>query len=720
MSASVSFDYQTTTTGTRPNGYNPVFHKVRRVVRAGATPTTYTIDTDWVVVQLDTPAQGLGIAPRPLRSSAPMVGEAIFAVHHPHGAVKKFARSTLTTGNVHSVFGFDFAGGSSGSALFDANGAIIGATLSQGPLSGPCEVGYTPARKVLDTLATPPPPVKPFDVVMVADRSGSMSSVGFGTTWTKMHHAAEAGAMFVSLVRQSAGDRLGLVSFSSSASSPPDAAMTPVNPPSKSALNAKLASLTPGGSTSIGDGLRVARDMLAGTSNDPAILLLTDGLQNTQPWISAIEPTLGDTKIFAIGFGNDADLDGPLLTRLAREHGGIYVRAADGLSLKKYFSLCFGNIFESGLLADPVTKIAAGDWRDEPMKIGICDEEQITVVLGWDDPVGALVPSLIAPDGLIVDLNTAGCDVDRGRTWSYLRVPLPQGSNREGTWVVVVEREERRGTKPVDLNYFVSVIADGGPRLTPYPPEETIRVGDDIPIRVGLHYPNGVAPHGAVKVRVTMPDGSLGELVAKHGLLPPTSGSDPLSQWHATLADIASLNGGQLPLGEVVEELELLDDGQHDDGAMESDGIYGNTVQGLTKVEGTYMFHAVARYGHECQSTREAMWSVYVHPKVDPEGTEIEVKPRRGGGKGRKTLRVWLRDGQGNLVGPGRVSRGEITGAVGTVVEGMTDNGDGSYAVDVRVDPRVAANPTIVLARPGEAAVVLTPKKPTARTASAD
>ncbi len=40
-------------------------------------------------------------------------------------------------------------------------------------------------------------------------------------------------------------------------------------------------------------------------------------------------------------------------------------------------------------------------------------------------------------------------------------------------------------------------------------------------------------------------------------------------------------------IGEVVEEFELFDDGQHDDGAMEPDGIYGSVVRGLSRWEGT-------------------------------------------------------------------------------------------------------------------------------------
>jgi hypothetical protein len=56
--------------------------------------------------------------------------------------------------------------------------------------------------------------------------------------------------------------------------------------------------------------------------NAPAILLLTDGLQNTNPMRETVESALGTVKFSVIGFGSDAAINGPLLSRVAREHGG--------------------------------------------------------------------------------------------------------------------------------------------------------------------------------------------------------------------------------------------------------------------------------------------------------------------------------------------------------------------------------------------------------------
>ncbi len=435
-SGSVCFDYQTTCAGGRPTGYAPTFHKVIRAVRRGSW--------DWAVFQIATPPGGLGITPRPLRPGAPMFGEDVFVVHHPNGAVKKLQRRTLGETLVSPADGFDYAGGSSGSPLFDAAGRVVGGALSTGPVGGnPCSAAYVPGTQVLAELSNPPAPPVPFDVVLVMDRSGSMSGPATTTPGrTKLQEARDAASLFVQLVRAGAGHRVGMVSFSSSANRPADSALAPVDAAKKSELvgpapfvTGRIGALAAGGVTSIGDGIAVATAELApGSANARAILLLTDGLQNAPPMIEAVEGMLGDTRLFAIGFGAEGDLDGPLLTRIARDHHGIYTRASEGLALKKFFSLAFGNIFEAGALSDPDQVLAAASPSTGPTSFEVCGETRLTVVLGWSDPAQPLGLSLRTPAGATVGQGSPGVEGDRGETWQFLKVPLPYGAEQDGTW----------------------------------------------------------------------------------------------------------------------------------------------------------------------------------------------------------------------------------------------------------------------------------------------
>ncbi|HEV2986022.1 MAG TPA: vWA domain-containing protein, partial [Vicinamibacterales bacterium] len=584
---------------------------------------------------------GIPITPCDLRSSAPAMGEAVFTAHHPGGAAKKFQRGNLASGDPQDVTGFDFAGGSSGSALFDANGKVIGAALAAGPLANACNAGYTRASSVTDTLAHPPVPGAPWDVMVVIDRSGSMSGPG-GNGQTKLKEAQDAASLFVQLIRSGAGDTVGMDSFSTSATNPPDSAPAAVTAMSKQNLvgNAPytggvIGSIGAGGNTSIGDGLKVGRSAFPAPhgGSQRAILLLTDGLQNTWPMIADVESQLGGVKLFIVGYGDDANLDGPLLTKLARDHGGLYVRADHGLALRKFFGLSFGNIFQSGALVDPEYHIAAGDDAGATINCEVCDETMLTAIVGWDKPAGVLGIRIEAPDGTGIDATSPGIISDLGATWTFLRVPLPYAVNRSGTWrVTIVRAQVKRRQNNVALDYFVSVIVDGGPRLTPLQPLHPVDVGDPLPLLVGLHYPDRTVPaNGEVIVNVTGPKASIRDLVAKHGLVAPPGGADPVNAWTATLQQIAATSGGVLPVPTFTKTVKLFDDGNHQDGAMEPDGVFGNVVHGLTKFEGTYDFHAVARYGGSCRATREAFWSLTVGLKDDPYRYIVRDQPGRPG-----------------------------------------------------------------------------------------
>jgi hypothetical protein len=104
-------------------------------------------------------------------------------------------------------------------------------------------------------------------------------------------------------------------------------------------------------------------------------------MQNTAPLVADVEAQLQDTRLFVIGFGAEWDLDGALLDRLARDHRGLYTRASDGLTLKKFFALCFGNIFETGMLVDPEVRLAPEQVDAPELSFDVCDEDSITVVI---------------------------------------------------------------------------------------------------------------------------------------------------------------------------------------------------------------------------------------------------------------------------------------------------------------------------------------------------
>jgi hypothetical protein len=96
-----------------------------------------------------------------------------------------------------------------------------------------------------------------------------------------------------------------------------------------------------------------------------------------------------------------------------------------------------------------------------------------------------------------------------------------------------------------------------------------------------------------VTVAIEAPNASIGEAVMDAGLAAPGIGDGPIGGFHATLRQLGGSQGYHVVTRD--QTAPLFDDGDHDDGAMEPDGIYGNRLTDVTGFEGTYVFHARAR-----------------------------------------------------------------------------------------------------------------------------
>jgi len=241
-----------------------------------------------------------------------------------------------------------------------------------------------------------------------------------------------------------------------------------------------------------------------------------------------------------------------------------------------------------------------------------------------------------------------------------------------------------------------------------------VYTGDPVDSLVGLHYRNGTAPHAEVRLEIKAPTVALGQLVADAGLQPPSTSVDAVGGFYATLQSIARLSGGRLPVPTSTISVPLFDDGSHDDGAMEPDGIYNNRLKDLTRVEGTYEFRAVATFGEGCTATREAFWSVHVEPAIDPKRSNVTLVNVSDQPDGRHGILVITpRDPYGNPLGPGRGDRFTVSPTAGVKITGnVQDRGNGSYGVSVVWDPSIAEAPGVVVQQPDRDPTMVTPTCP--------
>ena len=135
---------------------------------------------------------------------------------------------------------------------------------------------------------------------------------------------------------------------------------------------------------------------------------MTDGLQNTPPMIEMIIGQLAGIDINVIGYGTESSLDGELLSNLARDHNGLYTGAMSPLHLKKFFSIAFGNIFETGTALDPEFFLSNQHDVASPITFDVCGEENVTIVIGWDPDIARLDLRVTSPLGKTIQGNSSG------------------------------------------------------------------------------------------------------------------------------------------------------------------------------------------------------------------------------------------------------------------------------------------------------------------------
>ncbi len=711
-SASVIFNYATECPiGQVDPKYSGRFFKVKEVIRQRYADGSLN---DYCLLRLKVPMGGLGITPVPMRTDIPAMGEQVFGFHHPNGAVKKLSphpgfAPVASSGIDAIVVSLDVAGGSSGSGLFDTAGRITG-VLSSGAA---CGLFYFPIATIQQDRATPP--VTTRDVMLVFDRSGSMSRPGTSGL-TKIEEARAAASLFVQLIRVGSGNRVGLVSFSTTASSPVDFPLADVTAGNKNTLigpsftGGIVGGLTPGGSTTIGGGLNAAYAQLpsGGTNtNYRNVLLFTDGLQNTSPMVNPTDLSPADIRIDAIGYGTPASIDGAMLTTLATLHNGQYVLADTNLKLLKFFALAFGNIFEAGLSMDPEFVLAKGQTTAAPVPFNVCEEETITVVVGWDIRDAGLLIEVTTPSGATVTSGSLGVQSSASRTWTFLRVPLPYAGERDGTWKANVFRTGEKGEFPaplLEVRYFVNVVVNGGAVLRRMPDKAAYFTGDVINPLVGLTYlRGGLPPNAKVKVTVSRPDASEGNLLSHQKLGPAiVIDADTIPPRQATLMAIETATGKPI-VGYTQQTFDMVGDIIHT-GAFEAAGVFGNPLKDLLTMEGNYTFHFEASYGDTCIATRELRWSLHVDPGIDPSSTAVTTNVSGGTG----TITLIPKDKYGNNLGPGRGDGLSITGAPGTTVTGpVRDNGDGSYTIPVSWNPSSENSPGVVIGQPRRPPVIV-------------
>jgi hypothetical protein len=400
--------------------------------------------------------------------------------------------------------------------------------------------GITPATVTLHGRSVPPPPV---DTVFVIDRSGSMAEPAGAVsqpTPTKSDIARASGQLYASLLRD--GDRIGIVRYNEQSDNPADvvldmqvAAATPGDGKQQAHDTLDMAAnFTPQGSTSIGAGIINGSNLLAdgGAAPTRAIIVLTDGIQNTAPDVPVAQQVVAGQavaqRVFAVGFGLN-QLETKLLEIAGATNGVAHITGplnqSNQFLLQKLYVQILSAVSEQAMVTDPRQVIAPQ--ADAVTDVWIGDVDVAADFIVVFDPGGGRFPNglrvwletpgghEIKPDDVAGVSNAKYVEEERHL---FFRIGFPffsgQPDAHVGRWRIHVANATRGAddAKPKNVDLVCSAIAtarsnlrlDGRIEQPKYAPGSEMRIVLE-PTAYGLP----VALDNAPLVELELPDRSV-------------------------------------------------------------------------------------------------------------------------------------------------------------------------------------------------------------------
>ncbi len=333
-----------------------------------------------------------------------------------------------------------------------------GVPVPDGAVTFECPENGKQFTFVLKANAIPRPTVA---VALALDQSWSMTYPAGTSGAKRIDVLKDSARKFMELIQQNNG--VGLIRFDHNA--------YPVNDPTYPGLAVtkitsngmfdlgRVAAINavnnhnpnPAGNTSVGDGVDMARQLLNAVPpvdyERKALIVLTDGLENDPLWIADVTGSI-DSRTFAIGLGNETQVNTAALTKLAHGTGGYLLLTGllsssidDYFRLSKYFLQILAGVTNNDVILDPSGYIGPGAKVRIPFYVSEADID-CTLLLMTDLNVVDLF--LEAPDGTVIDPGAAaglGISYGVGAQTKHYRFTLPVAvgtGQQAGIWRAVL------------------------------------------------------------------------------------------------------------------------------------------------------------------------------------------------------------------------------------------------------------------------------------------
>jgi hypothetical protein len=534
----------------------------------------------------------------------------------------------------------------------------------------------------------------PVDVALVLDRSGSMADSVTGTPpasadQAKIHDLRSAVKTLATVWNSHAvsGDSIGAALFDDSFAwwqqgtftgtglhTPIGSVFTPItdeidvcqtNPTSSA------CTLQPRGSTSIGGGLLFADNVLTNANNRHVMLLVSDGMQNTDPKVrgdmvamycdepqnttlppanplclspdgtgrlctsSSPCPLLHRAQVYAVTVGKTGGNNEAVNQGIATQSGGFYINAeTNSTLLSPYFLELLQNFlkFNSYDTARLVSRVT-------PYSTNIAVPTTSTEVqfnLMWPSRLGPLRMTVTPPGAPAIVKDDAS-----GLLSITQSLPLSVPFDPVGDWKVEVTAigpnhepvEASAAAIPFDLHVMTD---DEGVKSNLSAVASDYKTGDDIRLRAKLNYFAqpilGLDSHTGARVMADLikPEQSVGDMLSDSTasatpscVSTPTQQCDPQSGAEAKLANALQ----SAPLKQTHEpDIPLFDDGkpEHGDDAA-GDGIYSAVYPAILPGNYHFLISAESTDPNSVRFSRQQLRTVVVRPVPDAGNTVFQT-----------------------------------------------------------------------------------------------
>jgi hypothetical protein len=456
------------------------------------------------------------------------------------------------------------------------------------------------------------------------------------------------------------GDRVGIISFSTSAST--DAALTAVTP-GNNAIKNTINNIPVGGSTSIGAGLHEADPKFAGATNRKVVLLMTDGQQNTDPKVEVTNlatrsaglycdnstdplctiptcisgnscPLSNNPQIYTVTLGPSTGVPQAIQQEIDNASLGFYLHTdTDGGLLSPFFLELLQNFlkFNSYDTVRMISDKASGTPYSAEVPISTTSHDA-EFSLMWPKDLGALRMTVTPPGGApaIVREDASGFIT------VVQSLPLPFPFDSMGSWHIEVKAINRApgmtavAANAVSIPFDLHIMTDDAgvkSDLSVVPGD--YKTGDNIRLRAKLRYFGlpilglGSRPGDKIFVDLIAPGQGVGDMLSDS----TASSISPRLDINAG-AEAKLFNAVQnAPLGVIHPPgITLFDDGKSEHGDdVAGDGIYNALYPAVVPGDYNFVISVESTAPNAVRFSRQQLRAAYVRAIPDAGNTMIQT-----------------------------------------------------------------------------------------------